>query len=370
MNVLLITCETDSAALSALLPTLQTTKKLNLKVENSADHAYSGEFDIVITHGHKKHWQFQSRYSQLNSVWGIFDPKPEDLEITKLCDFLIVGSSEQKQFFMGYNKQIYVWFMIPEFKSRLVKHYDGGEKINLIYHGNKIHLNCALPSMIAAIQALSERYDLKLTLITNKKMLGSWKGLKDKPGFEIIEKNWYPNCYNDYFTDNSIGLVPFYIPPMKPSGFSSMLRTKIRRRMFLESKHDYVFQIKPSTNPGRIFVFARFGIPVVTEAVLSSSELIDDGISGKLVLNGEGWYLALEELLLSNTLRSRLGKALLLKTEHYFDGKERELSLVQFLNGVSRRAKPVAHVNLQKNNIKRLVCSEIVNFFKRRIMKL
>jgi len=66
----------------------------------------------------------------------------------------------------------------------------------------------------------------------------------------------------------------------------------------LESAFDHVAKYKSSANAGRAFVFGYFGIPVVADAIPSLSDAIVDGHSGRLVLTAEGWYDALEELVL------------------------------------------------------------------------
>ena len=80
----------------------------------------------------------------------------------------------------------------------------------------------------------------------------------------------------------------------------------VSRSLLLETPYDHIAKYKSSANAGRAFVFGYFGIPVVADAIPSLSDAIVDGYSGRLVLTAEGWYDALEELILSPSRRQLL----------------------------------------------------------------
>ena len=60
--------------------------------------------------------------------------------------------------------------------------------------------------------------------------------------------------------------------------------------------NDYVTRYKYSNNPGRIWVFAQLGIPVIADFTPSSCQIIQDGHNGLLVGSKEGWKRAITML--------------------------------------------------------------------------
>ena len=78
----------------------------------------------------------------------------------------------------------------------------------------------------------------------------------------------------------------------------------------MEAKNDHLLRLKTSNNPGRLFVYAMFHVPVVTDATPSTCEIIRDYYNGRVVLTKEGWYAAIKELIDNVKKREEYGNNL------------------------------------------------------------
>jgi len=131
-----------------------------------------------------------------SSLVGIMDPK-----LTKkwqrdeagLADFLVVSSIEQRDVFLKYNKNVFIYYMFPELKE-VVKKHEPKNKIIIGYHGNKIHLNC-METIQQALDSLGARYNIEFWAMYNYNNLGLWnKNLPQNCSIKHIqwsEENYY-----------------------------------------------------------------------------------------------------------------------------------------------------------------------------------
>ena len=227
---------------------------------------------------------------------GIMDPKitKERKPEVEKADFLMVTSLEQKDFFLKYNKNIVIYYMFPGIKES-VKNHINKDKIIIGYHGNKVHLD-HISDLSKALDNLSEKYNIELWAMYNIKKKGQWKkNLPQKCPIKHIQ--WSKRAYYNELSKADIGIIP----------------AKIANKLFKIfglKKYDYLIRFKYSTNPGRIYPFSQLGIPVVADFMPSYCQIIKDGESGFLVYSQEGWYYALEKLILSPELRNELSRNL------------------------------------------------------------
>jgi glycosyltransferase involved in cell wall biosynthesis len=112
----------------------------------------------------------------------------------------------------------------------------------------------------------------------------------------------------------------------------------VSRSLLLESAYDHIAKYKSSANAGRAFVFGYFGIPVVADAIPSTSDAIVDGHSGRLVLTTEGWYDALEELILSPGRRQQLADNFQRSIDERFAPAVSARRLVDFVSGIQPKS--------------------------------
>ena len=59
-----------------------------------------------------------------------------------------------------------------------------------------------------------------------------------------------------------------------------------------------------TSNSGRAFVFHQLGIPVIADFWPSNFEILDNNLNGFLAHSRDGWYNALEKLIISPKQRN------------------------------------------------------------------
>ena len=344
---------------------------LNTNYSNTAASlvCIKGLYNLLVKNGHNavvNDWNNYTEYDYVifmaydpdidiakqqnpNIKVGLADPKPTSINDVKKADFLLVSSIEQREFFLQYNSNIFIYYMIPEFDFYNIN-YKKKDKIVIGYHGNKVHLNTFYKHITPTLNKLGEVYDIELHAIYNIETLGKWKiGRPDENRCKVVDLQWYENCYKDYFKNIDIGIVPNLYPLEKEYFIKKYLTTS--KYFFLETLSDHLTKYKFSTNAGRIFVFGMFGIPVVSEAVPSAGDVIKDGYSGRLVLYSHGWYNALEELITLVEVRNKYGNNLKKGIEKNFN---RDLIFSNFMGFL-------ANLSNKKNT---MLVSEKPWFFK------
>ncbi len=228
-----------------------------------------------------------------NITVGLMDPKitPQREPEVRSADFLLVSSLEQREFFLKYNKNIVIYYMFPEMK-RIEKEHKDKEKIIIGYHGNKKHLE-QMKDVVWALDELIEKYNIELYTLYNIKGHGQWeRGLPKKCPVKHLQ--WAETAYYDEFRNSDIGIIPARVPIYHFKGFN------------VRKKYDYIVRFKYSNNPGRVYPFIQLGVPIVADFTPSYCQIIKDNYSGMLVGSREGWYRALEKLIVNSGLRSEM----------------------------------------------------------------
>lgn len=242
-----------------------------------------------------------------NIITGVMDPKltlKRQREEASLADFVLVSSLEQRDILYAYNKNVVIYFMFPFVPPQEKVHVSKtNEPIKIAYHGNKLHLHC-MKTLSEALDLLSEKYNIEFRPIYNIKKLGVWKLNRPKK-CTVVDMQWNESSFYNDLHDCDIGVVPSMIPVPET-------RAKIFTRTFISYiwnrigyfRDDYILRFKYSTNPGRLYVFSQLGVPVVADFVPSHVQMIQDGISGRLVYSKESWYQAIEEMILDAKKRT------------------------------------------------------------------
>lgn len=240
---------------------------------------------------------------------GIADPKlssPKLIEDVIKADFLMVSSLEQRDIFLKYDPNIFIFYMLPDIPEIRKEHKDGG-KIILGYHGNKTHLEAFYPKITSVLSTLSKKYEIELWAMYNIENLGKWE-LGVPVGLEVKHIQWKEENYVDYMSKVDIGLVPNTLPQKNIKKL--LKRGMITSTHFHYNENDYLTRYKYSSNPGRIYVFSQFHIPVVSDFYPSAAQFILHGKCGYLAHSAEGWYNALDHLCSNARLRQDMGDAL------------------------------------------------------------
>ncbi len=263
---------------------------------------------------------------------GIFDPKvskARQRSEARAADFLIVSSIEQRDFFLKYNKNVFIYYMFPDTPA-FVKTHTQKEKIIIGYHGNKQHLD-AMADVSWALDELANTHDIELRAIYNIEKLGKWKQNVPKV-CKVAHVQWEEGKFLEGLKECDIGIAPSAIPA--PKLFARPLQSFVYNPVSY-NQNDYLVRFKMSNNPGRLYVFSELSIPVVTDFTPSASQMIQDGHSGALVGTKEGWKKALEELIESAEKRNMYAKNLknFISDNHSVEKNfEKFMSLLQNLN--------------------------------------
>lgn len=259
---------------------------------------------------------------------GIFDPKVSkhrQREEARAADFLVVSSIEQRDFFLKFNKNIFIYYMFPDVPAFEKVHTNNG-RIIIGYHGNKQHLD-GMKDASWALDEIAKTHEVELRAMYNVKKLGTWS--QNHPRVcPVTHIQWEEGKFLEDLKVCDIGIAPSALPA--PKFWARPLRSFFRN---LESyvKNDYVLRFKMSNNPGRLYVFAQLSIPVVSDFTPSACQMIQDGKFGALVGTREGWKAALETLIKDAEKRNNYARNL---RAHISENYSVEQNFEAFMNFV------------------------------------
>ncbi len=255
----------------------------------------------------------------------LLDPRGSQVEIyLDHTDLLVVDSIEMKDFFSRYNLPIYTYYEYPN-APLMQKAHENQEKIIIGYHGNKIHLTAIYPEITAALEKLANEYDIEFWAVYNIAQLGKWN-IGVPRNVKVRHIQWDMDVYEKYLSQVDIGIVPACMPVKQNTRSKSVVS-----RFFLDNKDDYILKFKMPSNPGRMIVFAKLGIPVVADFLPSNLQFIRDGENGLLAKSAGGWYRALKRLINSPALRQQMADAMQDTYIKYFDYERQNIKFERFL---------------------------------------
>lgn len=268
--------------------------------------------------------KFKRKYSKIKTA--IIDPRNKKVDTyIKYCDFLIVDSIEMKDYFSKFAIPIFTYIEYPFFIKSPKKHKEK-DLLVIGYHGNKVHLTAMYPKITSALKYLSMENKIEFWAIYDIKGLGRWNiGIPD--GLKVRHIQWHPNVYTEELTQIDIGVVPSTLPVKK--------NIKNVSKFFLDSEEDYIIKFKMPSNPGRLAVFAKLGIPVVADFLPSHFQFIKNGYSGFIADSSGAWYKALKSLTESTNLRNSLAENMFKTYEESFDFEKQNNNLFSWLKQLS-----------------------------------
>lgn len=246
-------------------------------------------------------------------VCGIMDPKIDYRHLrdnVKAADFCIVSSIEQRDLLYQYNRNVFIYYMFPD-TAVVHKEHRSRSPIIIGYHGNKEHLDCLKPQIVGALNRLALMYPIEFWAMYNVGKSGEWRhNLSSKIPVRHIQ--WSEENYVNELAKVDIGIVNNEIPLdlswRRMLARSGWYRYGLRR--YPTRQHDTIVRYKYSTNPGRVYVFAQMGIPVVTDFAPSANQFVRDGKTGMIAHTEAGWVRALEKLIVSAELRQSMSDSL------------------------------------------------------------
>lgn len=209
---------------------------------------------------------------------------PEGGKEYSYCDFLIVGSVEEKASLLQ-NNNVFIFPLIENIfqNSSLKKHYD--KKIKFCFHGHYPHLAKFEPAVREALNQFSLEKEAEL-LVINGHPNFNWE--YGKPKIPITYKAWDASTIKEEILSCDIGLVPNLSPVTDYA-----LEYSMDKGLY---KNDYITRFKNKSNGGRAFVFHQLGIPVVADLTPSNVHVLGDPENGYIAHDKYGWLQAFREL--------------------------------------------------------------------------
>lgn len=251
------------------------------------------DYDVVLFMGYDPEVE-QARAANKHIKIGVIDPRSTFKNQAHNADFIVVNGIENKDWYSGTIPNIFTYYIYPVLEEKRKEHKKS-DTIVIGYHGNKIHLTGMVPRISDAVNKLAENYKVEILAMYNIKDLGKWKEFAYDPArITINHIQWKQEHYEKYMSRADIGIVPGLIPVKRNPLSHFFLKTP--GRTYNEHPTDYLLRFKATSNAGRLFVFAQYGIPVVADMYPSALQLIDDTVSGYVCSSTGAWYNALKLL--------------------------------------------------------------------------
>jgi hypothetical protein len=284
-------------------------------------------YDVVFFMGYDPQIE-EARLKNKHIKIGIIDirPSPTLFPKYKSADFILVNGIEMKDWALNFCNNIFTYYLYPVlFPVIQNEKEDTNDKIIIGYHGNKVHLMGMYPRITRALDQIGEEYDVELWAMYNIDQLGKWnKGLPESKKIRIKHIPWSNENYSNYISKVDIGIIPNLIP-------SGDMRINFGRIIHVLKRgqkdiFEYSLKFKSTSNAGRIFVFAQFGIPVISDMFPSALQLINDKEDSYVCNSTASWHFALKQLVGSDNVRKAMGKRL-----------QKKIGTCKFLNQMNQR---------------------------------
>lgn len=329
MRILFTTKYKDAPSTALNTQLLEHLNKMNGVRIDFYNENYA-EYDVVLFMGYDPRIE-QAKNAKKSIKVGVIDPRPGfDLKCRGV-DFILANGIEMKDGYLKFTPNIFIYYIYPPLKKK-IKLHSKYKKIVLGYHGNKVHLEEIFPRITRAMELLADDYEVEFWAMYNTDQLGKWSvGLPSAEKVKVQHIQWSEENYEKFISNVDIGIVP----NLMPIKTDSWLRENLSfRRKNNEHKSDYVLRFKATSNPGRIFVFAQYGIPVVTDMFPSALQIIQDGVNGFVCYGTDAWYHALKSLADSPSLRKSIAVAMSEKFDREISPEVMNSNLLQFLKGI------------------------------------
>ena len=252
---------------------------------------YDG-YDVVIFGKGAKATDIQLCLKENSSVCvGIIHPddsKARHRENLSLAHFFVVGSNEERDYFLRYCRNI---IMFPQIEKIDVPKKIHIEKEQLIvgYHGNRIHLENSMGRVNQALEAISQKIDVEVRAFYNIESVGRWK---NTPRVPVKHVQWsLPGVWQG-LAECDLGIVPASVD----ISYLGKSLDRLPRRFFGKLSNEYHKRYKITSNAGRCFAFHQLGIPVIAGFVPSNFHVLGSPDCGYVADSAEGWYRGLTNL--------------------------------------------------------------------------
>ena len=285
------------------------------------------QYDImlVMTYDHQVVKQIKD-LSPKTKV-GLIDPRNfKVLDSAKECDFLIVDSIEMEDYWAKLKKPIHRYVEYPSFNS-ISKSHQNNSVTRIGYHGNQIHLKSMSKAVTPALENLGNTHKLELVVVYNGPPPTGKEEWYPK-NVKVTHVPWSPDVYKKTLSQCDIGISPNRMPFEEEEPFSHD-----RPNEYNYSPDDYILRFKMPTNPGRIIVFGKLGIPVVADFYPSAFQTLNND-RGFVCHSSSAWEKSLKSLIENTDLRRIMSKKLQDYVESKFNFEHQNVGLIQFLRTI------------------------------------
>ncbi|MDM8515628.1 hypothetical protein QUF76_05465 [Desulfobacterales bacterium HSG16] len=259
---------------------------------------------------------------------GVIDPRGQEVEkYLSYIDFIVIDSIEMKDFFAKFHLPMFCYYEYPDIEERFKQH-SPKDRVVIGYHGNKIHLMSMYPALTKALELLGEKYDIELAAMYNIKNLGKWNiGVPENISIKHVQ--WSFEAYYNELSRADIGIVPALIPIRNLDHIKSI--STVCDEPVWGNADDYMIRFKVPSNPGRIAIFSKLGIPVVADMLPSFLQTVQDEHNGFIAYSCAGWYNSLEKLIIDPELRQTFADNMKKTIDSTMDYDTQNVNFLNFL---------------------------------------
>jgi hypothetical protein len=311
----------------------------DIKIQCASGHNNSpdlGDSDVALLFGSEFDLS-TLRCRHPNIRLGHLEPRAAQGNAIDRYDFVVVNSIEAADYFSIPDQSVFIYPTFPIMDPADVISNDERSKntLQIGYHGNKIHLSAMCPRITEALNSLGKKIEIEFLAMYNILELGRWneRGLK---GIKVKHLQYEPENYLKYISKVDIGIVPQLIPVRESRFIRWLIGSPFYR--FNERHDNFFMRFKETTNNGRAYVFAQYGIPVVADMTPSSCALFGESEYGCVAYSTNQWFNALESLARDMDLRREMGSALKKRYETLARPEEVNKRFAQFLTAIVKNS--------------------------------
>lgn len=310
MRIVLNTRSETAGAQASIVALASRLREIGVDATLNDWGAYE-RYDVAIFLGYDHELEAARRANPSIRV-GLSDPKQsrqEWIDAARTADFLLVSSVEQREAFLRLNRNVFVLYMFPLIEARERVHA-AAEPLLVGYHGNRVHLESMRGGLQLALEELGRRRPTELVAVYDVAGKGQASAacLPDPSVVQTRHVQWSPEALVGELSRVDVGVVPNLLPLRDVRG--ALRRTALHEPWLAYEPFDHLVRFKASSNPNRLYPFARLGVPVVADLTPSFAQFVLDGVSGLLAHSPRGWFEALERLASSPALRTSLATEL------------------------------------------------------------
>lgn len=322
---------------SQLFARLDSNAEIQLQCASGHNNSPDlGDSDVALLFG--SGFDLSSMRSRHPSTrLGHLEPRAAQGNTIDQYDFIVANSIEAVDYFSVPDQAVFIFptFPIMDLTEVISNDHRSSNTLRIGYHGNKIHLSAIYPRITEALNRLGKHIEIEFWAMYNIRELGRWneRGLK---GIKVKHIQYEPENYLKYISKADIGIVPQLIPVRESRFIRWLIGSTFSR--FNERHDNFFMRFKETTNNGRAYVFAQYGIPVVADMTPSSCALLGETEYGYVAYSANQWFNALERLARDMDLRRRMGLALKKRYETLARPEEVGKRFAQFLSAIVRNS--------------------------------